>query len=108
MCNVSSFEFMNVFWFQIFLGVMGILVLTRGILFKLDSSIFAGISLILVAIILVIKDYYALPFNYMIAPIFASISIGLICAYALKNRLYLKLFLYSLIFVALACIGYAF
>ena len=59
LCGVSAFEFIVVFWFQIFLYVMGVLVLTRGILFKLDSSIFAGVALILVATVFLLRDIFA-------------------------------------------------
>lgn len=109
LCDVPQFEFIVVYWFQIFLFVMGILVLTRGILFRLDSSIFAGIALILVAVVFLLRDIFVLPFYYIMTPLVASISISFIIVYLIfKNKLYLKLFLYSLIFLGLSCIGYAF
>lgn len=109
LCDISAFKFISVYWFQIFLGAIGILVLTRGLLFKLDASVFSGVALILIGVVLTMRDYFALPFHYVLAPLLANISIGLICAYIMaKNKLFLKSFLYSLIFVGLACIGYAF
>ena len=109
LCGIEQFAFIVVYWFQIFLIVMGILVLTRGVLFKLDSSVFAGIALILVGIVFLFRDIFVLPFHYILPLIFLSISIGFILVYAFfKNKLYLKLFLWSLIFVGLSCIGYAF
>lgn len=109
LCGIEQFSFIVVYWFQIFLIVMGILVLTRGILFKLDSSFFAGISLILVGVVFLFRDIFVLPFHYILPLIFLSISLGVILVYLFfKNKLYLKLFLYSLIVVAISCIGYAF
>lgn len=109
LCGVSAFGFIVVFWFQIFLYVMGVLVLTRGILFKLDSSIFAGIALILVATVFLLRDIFVLPFYYILTPLAGSLTLSFIIVYFIfKNKLYLKLFLYSLILLGLSCIGYAF
>ena len=106
LCGLPEFEFINVFWFQIFLFVIGILILTRGILFRLDSSLFAGVSLILLGVVFLFRDIYVLPFYHILTPLIASFSIGFIVAYIFKNKLYLKLFLYSLVFLFVSSFCY--
>ncbi len=109
LCGIEQFAFVELFWFQIFLCIMGILVLTRGILFKIDSSVFAGITLILLSVVFLIRDIYVLSFLYILPLIVSSISIGFIVVYfCYKNKLYLKLFLYSLIIIGLSCLAYIF
>ena len=106
LCGLPEFEFINVFWFQIFLFVIGVLVFTRGILFKLDSSLFAGVTLILLGAVFLFRDIYVLPFHHILTPIIACFSVGFIVAYIFKNKLYLKLFLYSLIFLLVSSFCY--
>ncbi len=109
LCGVEQFSFIVIYWFPIFLMVMGVLVLTRGILFYLDSSVFAGVSLILVGVTFLIRDIYVIPFYHILPFILLSLTIGFIIVYAFfKNKLYLKCFLYSLILVGLSCIGFVF
>lgn len=108
LCGIPEFEFVDLFWFQIFLFVIGVLVFTRGILFKLDSSLFVGVTLILMAVVFLFRDLYVLPFHYILTPLIGSFSIGFAVAYYFKNKLYLKLLLGSLLLLAVSAVCYLF
>ena len=108
-CGVNQFAFIEEYWFPIFLGMMGVLVLMRGILFYSDSSMFSGISLILVGVAFAIKQVFDLKFYYTLPALIGGISIGLLITYIVfKNKLYLKAFYVAIFMTAISCVGYAF
>ena len=108
-CGVSQFAFIEEYWFPIFLVMMGILVLMRGILFYSDSSMFSGIALILVGVAFVIKQVFELKFYYALPAMLVGITISLFITYIMfKNKLYLKAFCISIVITAISCVGYVF
>lgn len=92
------------FWFEIFLGFMAILLITRAILFKSDSSTIIGTILLLNAIIFLIRNLYCLKFLQVLPLIIFSFAIGSLVGYIFfKNKLYLKAFGIIFIIFALSC-----
>ncbi len=108
-CGVKGFVFIEEYWFPIFLVMMGILVLMRGILFYSDSSIFSGLALILLGGMFAVKQAVVIKFYYMLPAFLFGIAISLLTTYLIfKNKLYLKAFCCTIILTAISCIGYAF
>ncbi len=109
LCEVKQFNFVEEYWFPIFLMMMGVLVLTRGALFYSDSSTFSGIALVLVGAAFAVKQGLVLKFYYILPTMLAGIAISLLVTFlAFKNKLYLKSFCIAIILTAISCVGYAF
>ncbi len=109
LCGVKHFGFIEEYWFPIFLVMMGILVLTRGVLFYSDSSIFSGIALVLVGAAFAVKQGFDLKFYYVLPTMLAGIAVSLLVTFLVfKNKLYLKSFCIAIILTAISCVGYAF
>lgn len=109
LCGVKEFHFIIDYWFPIFLVVMGLLVLVRGILFYSDSALFSGIALLLIGGCIMVQDIFGLKFYYVLPMLLGSISVALLVVYLLfKNKLYLKSFYVSIALTLISCVGYVF
>ena len=109
LCGVQEFRFIVEYWFSIFLIVMGVLVVLRGLLFVSDSSLLSGIALCLSGITLLIKDIFNIPSYYCLPVLAGGISLTLLIVYLVfKNKLYLKSFYIAVLISALSCVGYVF
>lgn len=109
LCGIREFHFIIDYWFSIFLMMMGVLVLARGVLFYSDSSWLAGISLTLIGVVVLLKDLFLLKFYYVLPLLLASVSIALLVVYLLfKNKLYLKCFCVAISLTIVSCVGYVF
>lgn len=93
----------NVFWFILFLLIYGCSALSKSILFKSDSSLWLGMTMVSVAITYIIIYYLGLKLGtfypmFLISPIIGSLFVGLI----FKDVLQLKVILYiGVLFVIL-------
>lgn len=109
LCGVQEFRFIVEYWFPIFLIVMGVLVVLRGLLFVSDTSLLSGIALCLSGITLLIKDIFNIPIYYCLPVLAGGISLTLLIIYLVfKNKLYLKSFYIAVLISALSCVGYVF
>ncbi len=81
------------FWFEIFLGFMAILLLTRAVLFRSDSSTIIGSILLLNAILFLVRNLLSLKFLFILPIFIFTFAVGSLVGYMFfKNKLYLKTF----------------
>lgn len=90
----------KIFWFMAFLLAIGISLLFKFLIFKSDSSLWFGITLLLCGVTICVfvylnlkfQDYFAL---FLISPIIGSLFVGLI----FKDALQLKVIIYLICFM---------
>ena len=105
--SVYPFNFALRFWFELFLMFMAIAVLMRGILFRSDSSIFAGIILFVCSILFSFRNIFSLAFLQILPGMLLSLGLAAIVVYLFfKNRVYLKMALVCLPIMSVSCFVY--
>lgn len=88
------------FWFMAFCCFVGVSLIFKFLIFKSDSSLWFGATLISVAITICLFYYYNLKYeqfyaSFLISPIIGSLFVGLI----FKDVLQLKMIIYILCFM---------
>jgi len=105
--GVYPFTLAQKFWFELFLFMLSVILITRSILFKSDSSTFLGVTLFLNSILFAIRNIYALKFLQILPIVLGTITISALFIYILfRNKLYLKVLLWMLLVSALSTLLY--
>ena len=102
--NVYPFSIMHHYWLQTFFIFMASIMLMRAILFRSDSSLLFGLSLLTVGLLLIFKAIFELQFLFILPILVLCISFSTLITYiCFKNKLYLKSFIILALITLLLC-----